>query len=175
MRGVKVKHDHSRDDLNWRPGERSGVQAETIRYYETEGLLPKAERTVGGYRLYDAFDVERLSFMCQARDLGFKLDAVRRLLCLADRKVNTCDEVRELAGAHLAQVRAKLADLRRMERVLSDLVRSCHGSTVPECLLLETLSAPGRKPAMPTTAGTGVDRSKSPATARGPRPRRRIR
>lgn len=124
---------------------RSGVQAETIRYYESEGLLPKPERTAGGYRLYGASDIERLSFIRQARELGFKVDSVRRLLSLADRKVDTCGEVRELAAAHLGEVRAKLADLRRMERVLSDLIRSCEGRTVPECLLLEALAAPATK------------------------------
>lgn len=156
--------------------KRSGVLAETIRYYETEGLLRKPERSLGGYRLYDASDVERLSFIRQARDLGFKLDAVRRLLGLADRKVNTCDDVRELASAHLGEVRAKLADLRRMERVLSDLVRSCKGSTVPECLLLEALAAPRIKVAMPITASrTGVDPAKKPTTTRGSRLRRRVR
>ena len=134
--------------------KRSGVLAETIRYYETEGLLRKPERSAGGYRLYGAPDVERLSFIRQARDLGFKLDAVRRLLGLADRKVNTCDEVRELAGAHLAEVRAKLADLHRMERVLSDLVRSCDGSAVPECSLLEALATPARRAIVPTTSRT---------------------
>lgn len=122
--------------------KRSGVQAETIRYYEMEGLLPKPERSTGGYRLYGASDVDRLSFIRQARELGFKLDSVRRLLSLADREVDTCDEVRELASTHLAEIRAKLADLRRMERVLSDLMRSCEGRTTPECLLLEALAAP---------------------------------
>lgn len=155
--------------------KRSGVLAETIRYYETEGLLRKPERSAGGYRLYDASDIERLSFIRQARDLGFKLDAVRRLLGLADRKVNTCDEVRELAGVHLAEVRAKLADLRRMERVLADLVRSCEGSAVPECLLLEALATPGRKAAVPATSRrSGVGPSKNPPSFRGSRSRRRV-
>lgn len=121
---------------------RSGVQAETIRYYESEGLLPKPERTAGGYRIYGASDIERLSFIRQARELGFKVYSVRRLLSLVDRKVDTCEEVRELATTHLGEVRTKLADLRRMERVLSDLIRSCEGRTVPECLLLEALAAP---------------------------------
>lgn len=122
--------------------KRSGVLAETIRYYESEGLLPKAERSAGGYRLYGSPDVERLCFIRQARDLGFKLESVRRLLDLADRKVDTCGEVRDLANTHLTEVRAKLADLRRMERMLSDLVRSCEGRAAPECLLLEALAAP---------------------------------
>lgn len=152
--------------------KRSGVLAETIRYYETEGLLRKPERSAGGYRLYDASDIERLSFIRQARDLGFKLDAVRRLLGLADRKVNTCDEVRELAGAHLAEVRAKLADLRRMERVLSDLIRCCKGSSVPECLLLEALATSERQAAVPKAIrAAGIDGAKSRATARGRRSR----
>lgn len=134
--------------------KRSGVQAETIRYYETEGLLPKPERSAGGYRLYGASDVDRLSFIRQARELGFKLDSVRRLLSLADREVDTCDEVRELASAHLAEIRAKLADLCRMERVLSDLIRSCEGRTVPECLLLAALAAPDvRRAATPKARG----------------------
>lgn len=153
--------------------KRSGVQAETIRYYENEGLLPKPERTAAGYRLYGTSDVERLSFIRQARELGFKVDAVRRLLSLADRKVDTCDEVRELASTHLAEVRTKLADLRRMERVLSDLVRSCEGRTVPECLLLEALASPDAK-----RAALANSRAKSPDTAgkrairRDPRSRR---
>ena len=153
--------------------KRSGVQAETIRYYETEGLLRKPQRTAAGYRLYDESDVERLSFIRQARDLGFKLDAVRRLLGLADRKVNACDEVRELATAHLAEVRAKLHDLRRMERVLSDLLRSCEGGTVPECLLLEALAAPRKASVSARSRTTPGDRAES-RIARGPRSRRRI-
>jgi MerR family transcriptional regulator, mercuric resistance operon regulatory protein len=156
--------------------KRSGVLAETIRYYETEGLLRKPERSAAGYRLYDASDVERLSFIRQARDLGFKLDAVRRLLGLAARRVNTCDEVRELAGAHLAEVRAKLADLRRMERVLSDLIHSCEGSTVPECLLLEALATPTMKVAMPKPARrTGAGSPKNATAIRGSRSRRPVR
>lgn len=153
--------------------KRSGVQAETIRYYETEGLLRKPERSAGGYRLYDSSDIERLSFIRQARELGFKLNAVRRLLGLADRKANTCDEVRELASAHLAEVRTKLSDLRRMERVLSDLVRSCEGSAVPKCLLLEALAAP-RKATMPTAPRTAGSHQVG-AAARRSRPRRPIR
>ena len=117
-----------------------GVQVETIRYYEAEGLLPKPERSAGGYRLYGMADVDRLGFIRQARELGFKLDAVRQLLGLADRKVQTCDAVRQLALAHLAEVRAKLVDLRRMERVLSGLVQACARTRRPQCLLLGALA-----------------------------------
>jgi MerR family mercuric resistance operon transcriptional regulator len=148
---------------------RSGVQAETIRYYESEGLLPKPERSAGGYRLYGACDIERLSFIRQARELGFKVDSVRRLLSLADRRVDTCDEVRELATAHLGEVRTKLADLRRMERMLSDLVRSCEGRRVPECLLLEALAAPR------TTKAVSASARVARPVKRNPQPQRRLR
>lgn len=155
---------------------RSGVQAETIRYYESEGLLPKPERTASGYRLYGASDIERLSFIRQARELGFKVDSVRRLLSLADRKVDTCDEVRELATTHLGEVRTKLADLRRMERVLSDLIRSCEGRTVPECLLLDALAAPGTKKVVGANARAArTDSAEKRTVRRSPQPRRRSR
>jgi MerR family mercuric resistance operon transcriptional regulator len=156
--------------------KRSGVLAETIRYYESEGLLPRPERSAAGYRLYGASDVERLSFIRQARELGFKVDSVRRLLSLADRKVDTCDEVRGLASSHLAEVRTKLADLRRMERVLSDLIRSCEGRTVPECLLLEALAAPRAKNAVGANARAArADPAEKRALRRDPQLRRRSR
>jgi MerR family transcriptional regulator, mercuric resistance operon regulatory protein len=122
--------------------KRAGVQVETIRYYESEGLLRKPGRTAGGYRMYRGDDVERLNFIRRARELGFRLDAVRRLLDLTDRKSQSCDEVRELACTHLTDVRAKLADLRRMERALSDLVKACTQNTIPECALLQALARP---------------------------------
>jgi MerR family mercuric resistance operon transcriptional regulator len=153
--------------------KRSGVQAETIRYYESEGLLPRPERTAAGYRLYGPSDIERLSFIRQARELGFKVDSVRRLLSLADRRVDTCAEVRELASTHLAEVRTKLADLRRMERVLADLIRSCEGRTVPKCLLLEALAAPGARRAAPVNSRVKrAETAGKRAAGRGPRSRR---
>ena len=119
---------------------RTGVNIETIRYYEREGLLSQPERSGGGFRLYSPATVDRLTFIRRARDLGFSLEEVRRLFDLADRKSRSCHNVHELASAHLTNVRAKLADLRRMARVLADLVEACHQGTVPDCPLLEALS-----------------------------------
>jgi MerR family transcriptional regulator, mercuric resistance operon regulatory protein len=120
--------------------ERSGVNIETIRYYERSGLLPKPERSAGGYRLYRSIDSDRLCFIRRARDLGFSLDEVRRLLDLADQKSRSCRRVHDIATGHLAEVRAKIADLRRMERVLGTMVKSCAQGTMPACPLLETLA-----------------------------------
>ena len=119
---------------------RSGVNVETIRYYERIGLLAKPLRTTGGYRLYRMADVERLAFIRRTRDLGFSLDDVRRLFDLADGKSRSCRRVNDIANTHLADVRAKLDDLHRMERVLADLVSACADGTLPACPLLETLS-----------------------------------
>ena len=120
--------------------ERSGVNVETVRYYERAGLLPKPVRSAGGYRLYRASDAERLSFIRRARDLGFSLDEIRRLLGLADQKSRSCDRVHAIGTEHLAGIRAKIGDLRRMERVLARMVRACAQGTMPVCPLLETLA-----------------------------------
>ena len=120
---------------------RTGCNVETIRYYERVGLLPRPSRSTGRYRLYDSGDVRRLAFVRRARELGFTLDEVRALLVLsAANTENTCSEVREVTARHLADVRAKIADLRAMDRVLSDAVRRCDTGELPGCPLIDTLS-----------------------------------
>ena len=121
---------------------RTGCGVETIRYYERVGVLPRPPRSAGRYRLYDTGDVRRLAFVRRARELGFTLDEVRALLVLsAANTENTCSEVREVTARHLADVRAKIADLRAMERVLSEAVRRCNAGEVPGCPLIDTLTA----------------------------------
>src|SRR5882757_684586 len=123
--------------------ERSGVNIETIRYYERVDLLRKPVRSAGGYRLYQSGDIDRLCFIRRARDLGFSLDEIRRLLDLADQKSRSCRRVHDIAVDHLAEVRTKIADLRRMERVLATMVKACAQGTMPACPLLETLAQAG--------------------------------
>lgn len=120
---------------------RTGANIETIRYYERVGLLAPPNRA-GRYRRYDAAGVRRLVFIRRARALGFTLDEVRTLLNLAecDGKT-TCAEVREIAASHLVEVKAKIADLRAMERTLMDAVRRCDVGEVSGCPLIEALSA----------------------------------
>jgi MerR family mercuric resistance operon transcriptional regulator len=121
---------------------RTGCNIETIRYYERVGLLPHPRRSPSRYRLYDSDDVRRLTFVRRSRELGFSLDEVRALLALsADRGQETCVEVRELAARHLEDIRAKIADLRAMERVLADSVRRCDAGEAPGCPLIDSLSA----------------------------------
>ena len=119
----------------------SGCNIETIRYYERIGLLPAPPRSAGRYRLYDAPDVRRLAFVRRARELGFTLDQVRHLLALSAKDGReACCEVHDLAAEHLGEVRAKIADLRAMERILADAVRRCAAGELPGCPIIDALS-----------------------------------
>ena len=117
---------------------RTGCNIETIRYYERVGLIPPPPRR-GRYRSYGGEDVARRGFVRRARELGFTLDEVRALLRLAAGGQATCAEVRDLAAAHLRDVRARIADLRRMERVLAEAVRDCDAGENVGCPLVEAL------------------------------------
>ncbi|SMF26495.1 MerR family transcriptional regulator, mercuric resistance operon regulatory protein [Tistlia consotensis] len=121
--------------------ERSGVNIETIRYYERIGIMPEPPRTAGGQRVYDAGHLGRLVFIRRSRELGFSLDEIRTLLHLADGGDYSCGQVHEMTLAHIADIRRKIADLRRMERVLREMAANCAGGEMPECPILEALSA----------------------------------
>lgn len=118
---------------------RTGCNLETVRYYEKVGLLPEPPRTASGYRSYDSTHERRLRFVLRARELGFSLDEIRELLRLVDERDRPCAEARDVAAVHLADVQTKIADLKRMERVLKDVVARCGDGTLPECPLIETL------------------------------------
>ena len=119
---------------------RTGCNIETIRYYERIGLMPAPPRR-GRYRSYGGEDVGRLGFVRRARELGFTLDEVRALLGLAAGGQASCAEVRDLAASHLQDVRARIADLKRMERVLAGSVRACDAGQDPGCPLIHALYA----------------------------------
>jgi MerR family mercuric resistance operon transcriptional regulator len=117
----------------------SGVNLETIRYYERIGLMPAPARTEGGHRLYEAEHRKRLEFIRRGRELGFGIEDIRALLDLAETSDQPCEAVRAIAAEHLANVRAKLADLTRLERILAQTVSQCGTAAAPECAVLEML------------------------------------
>jgi MerR family mercuric resistance operon transcriptional regulator len=119
---------------------RTGCNLETIRYYEKIGMMPDPPRTASGYRVYDEAHVSRLRFILRARELGFAIEEIRGLLGLVDGGTQTCAEVKERTERHLADVRAKIADLKRIERVLAVTAAKCTGDEVPECPVLDTLA-----------------------------------
>jgi MerR family transcriptional regulator, mercuric resistance operon regulatory protein len=127
----------------------TSTNIETIRYYERIGLLPTPARSPGGYRLYGVEHLKRLTFVRHARALGFSLEEVRTLLRLADERKRPCAEVRVVAEAHLGGVRAKIADLKAMERVLKETVARCANGSGSHCPLIEALyrdpAGPGRQ------------------------------
>ena len=120
--------------------QQTGVNVETIRYYEREGLLPSAPRTAGGHRVFGKTHLRRLVFIRRSRELGFSGSEVRALLGLVDGGY-TCGEVRDLTLRHLVSVRAKIADLRRLEKTLTIISSKCAGGDTPACPIVETLSA----------------------------------
>lgn len=120
---------------------RTGCHLETIRYYEKIGLMPEPPRTASGYRVYDARHVSRLRFILRGRELGFAIEELRGLLRLVDRGTQTCAEVKALTEQHLDDVRAKIADLRRIEKVLAATAARCSGDEVPDCPVLESLAS----------------------------------
>jgi MerR family mercuric resistance operon transcriptional regulator len=117
----------------------SAVNIETIRYYERIGLMPKPARSIGGYRLYAPDHLKRLTFIRRGRELGFNLDELRNLLRLVDGHAYTCAEVRALTLEHVAGIRRKIADLRRLERVVTTVSSRCSGRKIPDCPVIDAL------------------------------------
>lgn len=117
----------------------TGVNIETIRYYERIGIMPKPDRTEGGNRQYDHDQLKRLFFIRRARGLGFSLEEIRGLFEMVDRKDFSCGEVHDLTVDHLASVQDKIANLKKLEKALTKMVSECGRGDVPECPILDTL------------------------------------
>ncbi len=122
--------------------KQTGVNIETIRYYERIGLVPPPPRSQGRHRLYDEAHRRRLAFIRRSRGLGFSLEAIRNLLGLAHGHDLSCAEVRLLTEQHIADIRSKVRDLRKLDRILTDLAGRCTGSSVPQCPILDALTQP---------------------------------
>lgn len=118
----------------------TATKAETIRYYERIGLLPKPSRTAGNYRSYSTGHLGRLSFVRRARDLGFSIEQVRDLLGLSDQGDRPCEAVDAIARQHLTEVNRKIRDLQALRRELDSLIGQCGQGTVAECRIIEALS-----------------------------------
>jgi Cu(I)-responsive transcriptional regulator len=126
-------------------GRRTETKVETIRYYERIGLLAAPARTEGNYRAYGEAELNRLSFIRRARDLGFSIEQVRDLLALSDRRDQSCATVDELTRAHLTEVERKIADLEALRRELSALLTQCRKGTISDCLIIEALGPRERR------------------------------
>lgn len=124
----------------------SGVSAKMIRHYEEQGFVPKAGRTVAGYRVYRDNDVHALRFIRRARDLGFSLKEIKDLLGLWHNRRRASADVKRLADKHVKELDRKIAEMQAMRRTLVNLVEHCHGDDRPDCPILEDLAgAAGRE------------------------------
>jgi MerR family mercuric resistance operon transcriptional regulator len=117
----------------------SGVKIETIRYYERIKMLPAPPRTASNRRVYGFTHLRVLAFIRRSRELGFSLEEIRTLLGLGAPGQASCREVRDIAAQHLAGIRAKIGDLRKLERLLATTISHCSGKTAPECPVLDIL------------------------------------
>ncbi|MFQ5565119.1 MAG: helix-turn-helix domain-containing protein [Paracoccaceae bacterium] len=118
---------------------RTGVNIETIRYYERVGVMPKPRRTEGGHRAYDHDQLKRLHFVRRSRQLGFSLNEVRAMLRLVDDGALTCGEIHAMTMDHLADIKQKVSDLQRLETALGLMAAECSRGDIPDCPIIETL------------------------------------
>ena len=119
--------------------KKTGVNSETIRYYEKIRLMPDPLRSANGYRIYDDSQLKRLAFIKRCRELGFTLKEITVLLQLVDGDSYTCAEIRDHTKSHLQDVDDKIRDLRKMQQTLRDMVSECEGDSVPKCPIVEAL------------------------------------
>jgi len=118
----------------------SGVNLETIRYYERGGLLPAPQRSASGYRHYREADVRRVRFIRRGRELGFSLEEIRALLRLASQPRSPCAEADSLVQEHLVAVEERIRDLEMIRQELRKLA-DCHSTEAEHCRLLEALDS----------------------------------
>jgi MerR family transcriptional regulator, copper efflux regulator len=123
--------------------KQSGVSVETIRYYEKEGLIEEPERKESGYRQYKREAIARLSFIQQAKELGFSLKEIGELLSIkSDAK---CSAVKQLAQEKLDDIESKIKMLQRMRKSLKKLINVCPGQApISDCPILEAISVQGK-------------------------------
>ena len=121
----------------------SGVSQRMIRHYEKIGLIPAAPRRDSGYRDYDQRDLHTLHFIGRARDLGFPIEDIRRLLALWSDRGRSSSDVKQLALSRASELRERMAVLEGMCRTLEHLAEACHGDERPDCPILDELEDRG--------------------------------
>lgn len=139
----------------------SGVSTKMIRYYETIGLIPPADRSESGYRNYGDTDVHTLRFIRRSRDLGFTVEQMADLLALWRDRSRASGEVKKIALEHVEILERKAEELKAMSRTLKHLAAHCHGDERPDCPILDDLAEAGStlaKASEPARFGTaGID------------------
>ena len=125
----------------------TGVNIETIRYYERIKMLPAPPRTPSGRRVYGPSDLRVVAFIRRSRELGFSLDEIRALLRLGAPRTASCREVKDIATHHLQDVRAKISDLAKLERLLAKQLPGVRAteSRIAPCWIFSISNGPSRR------------------------------
>jgi len=131
---VSQKREFTRGTL----AKESGVNLETIRFYEKIGLIPDPPRTASGYRCYSMDHLKRLKFIRRSRELGFTNQEVAGLLEMVDGTY-ACDDVKDIALAHVALIKNKVADLVKLQSALETMAAECSGGDTPDCVIVDRL------------------------------------
>lgn len=118
----------------------SGINSKLIRHYESIGLIPKAERSESGYRTYSEVDINILSFVKRARNLGFSMKEIKKLVNLWRNKSRTSSDVKALALKHIENIESKIQELQTLAKTLKHLSKNCHGDHRPDCPILDNLA-----------------------------------
>lgn len=118
----------------------SEVNAKMIRRYEEMGIIPKASRSISGYRQYSEKDVHVLRFVKRARELGFSMRDIKQLVGLWRNKSRPSSQVKSIAQRHQEELSRKLVEIQGMLKTLDNLVRHCQGNDRPDCPILDELS-----------------------------------
>jgi MerR family mercuric resistance operon transcriptional regulator len=139
---IRANQDFTIGDLS----RLTGVNVETIRYYERMGLMPRPPRTLGGHRAFGPEDLRTLAFIKRSRDLDFGLHDIRALLTLRATGVR-CVDVKAIASRHLRQVRARLRRLAELELTLAAAVERCPDDASADCSVLELIEGSARRSA----------------------------
>ena len=123
--------------------KQTGIGIETIRFYERKGLIDEPSRRESGYRQYTNDVVRRLTFIQQAKTLGFSLNEIHELLSLRSLPGVTSREIKQMAQAKLGDIGQKIKMLKRMQKALKNLVDQCPGvGPTDECPIIEALDKP---------------------------------
>jgi len=120
--------------------QRTGVNIETIRYYERIGLMPKPDRTESGRRCYGSPDVKQLAFIGHARELGFDIATIRTILGLREMPDTSCEEVSRIAQDQLVAVEDRIARLLGLKDELTRMIGSCANGKVADCRIIEVMA-----------------------------------
>lgn len=120
----------------------TGVSTKMIRYYEKVGLIRPTDRTESNYRSFSDRDINDLRFIRRSRTLGFSIDEITQLLSLWRDRERPSREVKAIAERHVAELDAKVMEMKAMADTLRLLARCCAGDDRPDCPILADLSMP---------------------------------